>query len=144
MDETKRKILAQTKRKGMCLPCLAIVGKRFHFMSLHLCILKVIIHSCHIRKPWLREYLPQLVLLCRGQGGFKARIMWSFPYVFLHPWPMDQRCALMARVILCPSDSPTMGSIGTECVTPESLVSLHQMTFKTCKYQTLILIQSKE
>lgn len=111
------RFLAQTKRKGMCLPCLAIVVAT---ISLHLCTLKVIIHVSHIRKPRLREYLPQLVLLRRGQGRFKSRSVQSFPYVFLPPGPMDLSCPLMPWIILCPGDPPNIRGIGVECVTPET------------------------
>lgn len=54
-SETRRKILVQTKKESMCLPCLATVGSVSHFLSLHLCSLAVIIHLSHLRKPKHRE-----------------------------------------------------------------------------------------
>ena len=99
-----------TERTSSCLPCLALVGRHCVAASLYV----KGYYSCFSYKETTTQRVsaPALVLLRRGQGRFKSRPVWSSPYVFLPPGPVNLSCPLVPWVILCPSDPPSPEALG--------------------------------
>lgn len=143
MGETRRGILAQTKRKSMCLPCLAKAGT----ISIFTTSLSIKSFHSHIRRQDSESSRPDVTLLMATDVDLSPGL-WSFSSTSLPPGPLQLSCLLTPWVILCPSDSPLRGGIRAVCDPRNSCTEgarLHQMTFKIpCKHRTLIPVQTKE